>query len=277
MLNAAIDLYVPAVQRVPATEEQLRQMAIATPLPAPLRQLYRSDSALFAPRFELFEPMVFVDVNADRESFDHLANMVFFADDQGSGLYFMDPEDTLGLGAEYVYWTDRGLMDVDEVAPLAATLTAFLVRAKDGIDPVKEPTLGQSSLRRLTETLAKVPANVDAAPGVDPLAFSDARENRNLMLTMATGDILMRSNGMIFTDTGRKLYPLDQIISVAGGAVAVVGHDPVLGHLGVTLGGWQDLPPDRLLSFHDLDQPENGQLLGRMADVLTFWIKETVK
>ncbi len=276
-LSAAIDAYVPVAKRVPATDMQLQKMAIATPLPASLRQIYKMDFQLFAPGFELFEPMIFVDVNSDRESFDDLKRMVFFADDQGGGFYFMDPEDLLGLGADFIYWTDRGLMDVDEVVPLADTLAAFLVRAKDGIDPVGEPTLGQSALRRFAEALEKAPASVDAAPGVDPLAFRAALENRGLMLTMTTGDILMRCNGMIFVDTGRKIYPLDQIVSVADGAVAVIGHDPLLGHIGVTLGGWQDLPPDRLLAFHDLDHPENGQVLGRMADVLTFWIKETAQ
>jgi len=274
-LETAMTAFWPEDKRQAATAEALARMERVAPLPHPLRKLYERDMTLYTPGFELFEPAIYEDVNRDRGSFGHFEEMVFFADDQSDGFYFLDPSDLLGLGPEFVYWVDRGDMAVDEVVPLAEDLPSFLDWTREGETASNLKPLSARSLERLKLALATPPESVQFGPPIDWSDLRRAQTERQVLLTMTTGRILMMANGMIFTKTGRQIYPLDKIVSIAGGYVALLGHDPSLGHLGVTLGGWQSLPPDRLISFRDETKPEEGQVLGRMSDVLTFWISET--
>lgn len=276
-LDAMLDRLIGGAVARPASEAEIRAMSLAAPMPAVLRGLYARDAEIFLPGFELFEPAIYQDVNADRSSFDELAEMVYFADDQSGGFYFLDPGDLLGLGPNYVYWVDRGMMAADEVVPVASTLAEALDRLASGTDPRGEPRLGARALARLARALAELPAGVEARPGADRAEFRGAREKRGLHLTFATGEVMALADGIYFTSTGRQIYPLARVMPAAEGRLAVVGHDPALGYLAVTRGDWQELPADRLIAFTDFEHPESGQLLGRYADVLVYWIKEARK
>lgn len=258
----------------PASEGDFHQMAQVAPMPAELRSLYRRDAEVFVPGFELFEPAIYVDVNARRDGFGELAEMIFIAEDQASGFYFIDAGDLLGLGPGFVYWVDRARMDADAVVPVAPSLGETLARLERGEIPNLEPTLGQRAIARLAGALDDPPPGVDANPPVQRAAFAQAREARGLILTMATGDVLLLANGINFPTTGQQIHALEHMTPAAGGGIAIVGHDPALGFLGVTRGDWQNLPADRLIAFGDIDHPERGQLLGRFADVVAFWIEE---
>ena len=273
-LDPVLDRLLEGGQGRPATEADLKRMELAAPVPPDLRALYLRDAELFIPGFELFEPAIYEDVNTDRAAYGELSEMVFFADDQAEGFFFIDALDLLGLGAGFIYWVDRGLMGADEVVPIGPSLAEFLAILEEGIDPRMGPTLGQRAIERFAAALEDLPGTVDASPPVDRAAFRKAQEERGLQLTIATGEVLLRANGLYFADAERQIHPLDRMMAVAEGRVAVVGHDPRLGYLGVTRGDWQDLPADRLIAFQDLDHPEDGQILGRFADVLTYWIEE---
>jgi hypothetical protein len=273
-LDAVLDRILAGRQGRPASERELAGMDRAAPVPATLRALYARDAELFVPGFELFEPAIYQDVNTDRAAFGELADVVYFADDQAGGFYFLDPDDLLGLGAEYVYWVDRGLMAADEVVPVAPSLAEALDRLSAGADPSTEPRLGQRALSRLARALDDLPPGVDARPGVDRAEFRRAREERGVHLTFATGEVMTMADGLYFAASGRQIHPLSSVSPAAEGRLAVVGHDPARGHLAVTRGDWQDLPADRLIAFTDPEHPERGELLGRYADVLTYWIEE---
>lgn len=258
----------------PASADDLRRMDAIAPLPPDLRALYQRDAELFREGFELFEPSIYEDVNGDTAAFGELADMIYFADDQAGGFYFTDPGDLLGLGRGFFYWTDRSMMAADEVVPLAEDLSGFLGWLDTGADPRMLPSLGQRAIDRLQTALAARPASVDAAPPVDRAAFRQAREERELVLTRATGEVLLLANGIYFTKVQRQIHGIDRMMPLMDGTIAVVGFDPKLGYLGVTRGDWRDVPADRLIAFPDMDRPEDGQILGRFADVLSFWIEE---
>lgn len=243
-------------------------------LPEQLRQLYAFDAELFVDGFELFEPAVYQDVNSDRDEFGELSEMVFFADDQSGGFFFLDSKDQLGLGEGFVCWVDRSMMSADEVIPLAPNVAEFLAILRSGLDIYDHTTLGDKSLRRLFDALESLPADVDARPPIDVDQLAATQQRRRLQVTYATGEILMRANGILFGQSGREFFSLDQMSECADGAVVIVGSDPALGHLGVTRGDWQDLPAERLIAFRDVQHPEDGQVLGRLADVFHFWIAE---
>jgi len=273
-LDTVLDRMLTGRDPRPASEADLKRMGLAAELPAAMRRIYSRDAELFLPGFELFEPAIYQDVNGDRSAFGELADMVFFADDQSGGFFFLDPADLLGLGASYVYWVDRGLMGADEVVPVGETLADALQTLEGGFDPATALRLGDRALARLKRVLDDLPKNVEARPGADPAAFRAAREERDLHLTFATGQIMALADGFYFTGTGRQIHPLSRVMPAAEGRLAVIGHDPARGYLAVTRGDWQDVPADRLIAFDDYDHPENGQLLGRYADVLAFWIEE---
>ena len=273
-LESVLDRILAGAKGRPADAEELAGMELVAPLPAALRSLYERDAELFVPGFELFEPAIYQDVNADRSAFGDLADMLYFADDQATGFYVLDPGDLLGLGADHVYWVDRALMAADEVVPLAPSLAEALERLAAGVDPTTEPRLGARALARLSRALDDLPAGVDARPGVDPAEFRRARDERGLHLTYATGEVMTLADGLSFAASGRQIHPLSRVQPAADGRLAIVGYDPARGHLAVTRGDWQGLPADRLIAFTDAEQPEAGQLLGRYADVLTYWIEE---
>lgn len=273
-LDATLDRIMAGAKGRPASAKEIATMELAAPLPTVLRALYTRDAELFVPGFELFEPAIYQDVNTDRAAFGELAEMVYFADDQAEGFYFLDPRDLLGLGTDYVFWVDRGLMAADEVVPVAPSLAEALDRLASGENPRTEPGLGARALARLSRALDDLPAGVEARPGVDRAEFRRARDERGVHLTFATGEVMAMADGLYFAASGRQIHPLSRVLPAADQRLAIVGHDPTRGYLAVTRGDWQDLPADRLIAFTDLEHPENGQLLGRYADVLVYWIEE---
>jgi len=178
------------------------------------------------------------------------------------------------LGAGFVFWVDRGTMGADDAVPCGDDLLAFLAAVQSGERPWLAPTLGDRAIERFRQAVESRPESVEVRPGLEGHAFQRALEERDYTVTYATGRILSITDGIYFAKSERRIHPFEQQRGIENGAIAVVGSDPDLGHLGVTRGDWQGLPADRLIAFTDLDHPEHGRLLGRFADVLTFWIEE---
>ncbi|WP_404385380.1 hypothetical protein [Caenispirillum salinarum] len=263
-----------AARPQPARPEELARMARIAPMPAELTALYTARFDLAVGPVELLEPPIFEDVNGGRAAFGELADMTYFATDRAEGVFFLDMFGRLGLGPGFVFWVERGLMAADEVVPCGETLAVFLAAVQEGRHPWHAPTLGERALERFRAAAANPPPGVDLRPGIAPIAFVQARRGGGLVVSFALGEILKIADGIHFAASRREIVPFHRMRAVAGGGVVIVGHDPDLGTLGVTQGDWQDLPADRLLACGDPEHPETGRLLGRFADVLTFWIEE---
>lgn len=265
-----------ASMRLPASPEQLREMRAAAPFTEELTWLYEATSELSGPEFDLFEPALFVDVNLGREEFGELSDLTFFGADFASGFFAIDTQDTLDLGRGMVVWMDRGEPIADSLVPCSDTLAGFLERTFDGERPWKAPSLGELALQRLSDRLEDLPAGIEPGPPLDPMAFVEARQERDFYVPLSIGTVLEHGDGLWFGE-GRQILRFAQMERVPGADAVVVGKDSELGTIAVTLGGWQSLPADRLFAFQPGTAPEGGRLLGRTADVIGFWIEEARK
>lgn len=259
--------------RVPASPEELAEMKATAPLSDELEWLYETTCELSAEQFDLFEPALFVDVNAEREAFGELADLTYFAADFGSGFFAVDTRDILDLGARAVVWMDRGDPEADALVPCSETLGEFLRALLDGERPGRGPTLGERAEQRLMDKLDALPPEVEPGPPLDPLAFVTAREERDLYVPLPLAALLERSDGLLL-GKGRRIFRFRDMQRLPGAEAVLIGSDDRLGSLAVTLGGWQDLPADRLFAFEPGSPPEQGRLLGRTADVISLWIEE---
>lgn len=273
-IAALIALAVPdAAFRVPASPEELAAMRAIAPLSDELEWLYEMTGELSAEQFDLFEPALFVDVNAEREVFGELADLTFFAADFGSGFFAVDTQDSLDLGPRAVVWMDRGDPVADALVPCSETLGEFLRALLNGERPGRGPSLGERAEQRLMDKLDALPTGLEPGPPLNPEAFVTAREERDLYIPLPLAAMLERSDGLLL-GKGRRIFRFRDMQRVPGAEAVLIGSDDKLGSLAVTLGGWQDLPADRLFAFAPGTPPEQGKLLGRTADVISLWIEE---
>ncbi|MCF2872551.1 SMI1/KNR4 family protein [Octadecabacter sp. G9-8] len=274
-LQEIMELVAPRPMCQPATEADIRDMNMAARLPTDLARLYAHDGAFYRPGFELFPPDIYCDVNANRTGFDLLRDMIYFADDGGDGFYFCDPDDVLGLGADAIGWVDRSNLHPDAIVPVGDDLAAVLLRLSRDEDIARGKTLSERALDRLRQRFATgLPNTVIARPPADPQDIFKAWPERGITITFATADILGLANGLHWPASGRTIYGIDKITMAENNSLAVVGHDPDLGTLAVTRGDFVNLPADRLLAIPTLNEPSNYKILGRMADVIGFWIDQ---
>lgn len=259
--------------RVPAGAEALKAMRAVAPMSDELVWLYETTGELSAEQFDLFEPALFIDVNADRAEFGELGELTFFGADFGSGFFAVDTEDLLDMGRRAVVWMDRGDASADALVPCAETLTAFFETLVEGRQVWRAPTLGERAEQRLLDRLKTLPPGVEPGPPLDPEDFVTARQERDLYVPMALAGLLEQTNGL-WLGPDRRIFRFAEMQRVPGAEAVVIGTDAKLGTLAVTLGGWQDLPADRLFAFQPGTPPEQGRLLGRTADVIGLWIEE---
>jgi|GEM_PF-5114969 len=258
----------------PTTASEFKSMNRIARLTPQLEQVYSEVSELGVGEVEFFEPEIYCDVNNERADFGDLAEMLFFANDKASGFFFIDTLDILGLGAGFVYWTDRGLMGADDVVPCAKDVAAFLADLEAGKKPWLASSLGQRAVERFREAVANAPPELLFRPPVNPDEFSQMREEKGLLIPYLTGEVLWVANGMQLQKGDREIYALAQMKPLQDGHLILFGFDRTLGYLAVSFNGWNNIPDDRLIAFHNYDNPETGQLLGRVPDVLTFWIEQ---
>lgn len=273
LIEQVIRAIPDAVHRVPATVSELEQMAAVAPLNDELGWLYEATGELAAEQFDLFEPALFVDVNGDDDALGELAGLSFFAADYGPGFYAVDTDDLVGMGEGVIFLADRGDLSADALQPCAGSLASFLRLLLDGEQPWTGPTLGQRAEQRLLARLSALPPGVEPGPPLDPMAFVTAREDHNLYVPTALAHMLEQSDGL-WLGPERQIWRFDQMQRLPGIAAVAIGQDKTLGTIAVTLGGWQDLPADRLFAFSPGGAPEQGRLLGRTADVISMWIEE---
>ncbi len=273
LLEQVVRAVPDPVHRVPATAAEREWMSATAPLNDELDWLYAATGELAAEQFDLFEPALFADVNGDDDALGELAGLSFFAADYGPGFYAIDTDDLVGMGQGAVFLADRGDLSADALRPCAGSLTSFLRLLLDGERPWTGPTLGQRAEQRLMARLSVLPAGVEPGPPLDPMAFVTAREDHDLYVPIALAHLLEQSDGL-WLSPERQIWRFDQMQRLPGIAAVAIGQDKRLGTIAVTLGGWQDLPADRLFAFSPGGTPEQGRLLGRTADVITMWIEE---
>lgn len=261
-----------AADRVPATPDELRDMQAAADMPAALVALYQLTGELYLDGFTLFEPALFVDVNHDREDFGELAELTYFGADQASGFFAVDPFDRIGLGTAAIYWVDRGWMEADAVVPAGDTLTGFLHDVGEGRRPWQGDSLGVRAESRLLDRLDHLPPTVEPGPPLDPMVFVAARAEGKIV-PVALAAMLERSNGL-WLGPDRRIFRFEEMERLPAANAVIIGEDKALGRIAVTMGGWQDLPADRMFAFAPGSPPESGKLLGRTADVIGYWIEE---
>lgn len=172
-----------------------------------------------------------------------------------------------------MFWADRAVMEADALVPAGENLADFLERLHAGTRPGTGPTLGERAKARMLAALEALPETIERGPPIDYSAFTQAREDRGLIVTWTLADLLLEANGLLLSPQ-RQIWPFERMTMIAEGGAVAIGEDAALGTLAVTLGGWQDLPADRIFAFSPNTSPENGRLLGRTADVLTRWIEE---
>lgn len=263
-----------ARDRIPASPEELAEMADVAALTAPLRELYSLTGELGAEDFELFEPELFIDVNAERDEFGELAELTFFAADFGSGFFATDPLDYVGLGRGAIFHAQRGEMIADALVPCDDTLAAFLANVLAGNRVWKGTTLGERAEDRLMARLEHLPDAVEPGPPLDPAEFVKAREE-GLFVPIALANMLERTNGLWFGEN-RRIYRFEEMRRVPGSEAVIIGEDAKLGKLAVTPGGWRELPADRLVALPN-DPSGEPLMLGRTADVIGLWLDEAAR
>lgn len=259
-------------KRAPATPDELERMRSVARMTDELVALYALTGELGLDDFELFEPELFIDVNADRDAFDELADLTYFAADYGSGFFAVDPLDRIGLGDTAIVYAQRGDMQADALVPCGDTLALFLEHALGGEQVWKGLTLGARAENRLMARMSDLPSGVEPGPPLDPMAFVDARA-RDLFVPMPLARMLEQANGLWFGPE-RRIYRFEDMHRAQGAEAVVIGEDAALGQIAVTLGGWRQLPADRLIAYAPGTSPERGRPLGRTADVIAMWIEE---
>ena len=112
------------------------QKIVPSPLPPALIALYQlADGAHLVADFYLADSEDFVWFNQDEEWREEFPGAIFFALDEGSGIYFIDTFNQIQHGAGCVYWSDRSWMAPDWCLLYGETVEAFLENIYAGVDP----------------------------------------------------------------------------------------------------------------------------------------------
>jgi len=273
-IEAAVARFIPdPARRVPAEPDLFAEMRRIAALDEGLEAIYAVTGELSGEQFNLFEPALFIDVNAGTEDSDELAALTWFGADYASGFFGVDTQGVIGLGEGAVFWADRAVMEADALVPAGENLADFLEQLHAGLRPGTGPSLGDRAKARMLAALDRLPESIERGPPIAYSAFTEARGERGLIVTWALADLLLKANGLLLSPQ-RQIWPFERMTMIVEGGAVAIGEDAALGTLAVTLGSWQALPADRMFAFTPGTAPENGRLLGRTADVLTRWIEE---
>ncbi|MBS0290800.1 MAG: SMI1/KNR4 family protein [Proteobacteria bacterium] len=245
-------------------------------LPPALAAFYARADGLEAPHLEVFGLDDLADVNADADLFAELPEVVFFGSDGGDGFFLLDPEETLGSGAETVFWADRGVLEPDACRIVAPDLATFLDGAVAGAAMDKGPEVGARSLDRLTETIARHPERVLAHPGLGNIGAMMAARRSDFPIPFGLSDFYARHDGLFVHGMRLRVFGIDQLGAIRGDEEVIalwIGEDAGGRRLGLTVGGWRGLPACRLFVVRDEQEVATAATLGRFTDVLRAWIE----
>jgi hypothetical protein len=256
----------------PASATDLAQANAVAPLPAPLTQLYLNIDMIRFGDLEPFHIEDYLEVNGLREDFGPLSAAVFVASDLADGWFFVDPGSFMGLAPDFVFWVERGMMELDECVPVAETLIDLFEASASGQHPWRAPPLGDRAVTRLQTRISEAPHVVCHAP-LDPAT-------RGAQITPRVRQILEHSDGFWLEKSGRVFTGFAEITPLHAAQSEMpdahwIGTGPHGVRYATTTGsGWRDLPADRMILIAPDTDPNDGVVLGRTADVWNLWIRQ---
>ena len=279
-LNALLDRMGIGARHAPASALDLAEANAVATLPEPLSTLYLMVDCVRFGAVEAFALADFIEVNEARDAFGELRAGVFVASDLVDGWFFVDPTGFMGMDAGSVFFVERGEFSADECIPVAGSLIELFEVAASGGEPWKAPALGDRALEDLLGRLRRRDG-VELRTPADPARF---REPGRPALPLRLARLLEATDGFLVLHAAREFFGFGDIRAVEGAEVAAglpaalwVGRGPDDRRYAMSTGiGWRDLPAERLVAVLPGQGVDDAPVLGRVWDVWSRWIEETV-
>lgn len=244
---------------------------LQNPLPDALRTLYeRANGGWVNLDIYVFLIDELEEFNSDEDSFTYLPSALFFAMDEGSGIFFINTDGSLGRGVGAVFWCERSAMIPDICKPCADDVVNFLSNVVEGQDPRKGPNLSHLALETMFKQLSSKHNYWHGSPGANSDAISKTKKRCNARIPTVLQELLQYTNGITFThpsvtlkDTN-TIIPIKCSISENGNSPALlIGEDADGNQYGLTILSWSDLPGVRPLWEGRVIRLAPGQPLDR--------------
>lgn len=274
----------------PPTAERKEEVAelVSHPMPESLQTLLAAAHGACVGSINLFTLDELEDVHHAQEyMFTYLPSVIYFASDGGDGFFFIDPDNSLGQGAEAIFWVYRGSAVPNESVFCSRNLDAFLTALAQDEQVWNGPSLEQAAISRMLAALDARQDRWTGAPGARLGDVLDIADREGLRAPKCLEKLLRKSNGLIFAEAGVTVWATSAIKRVeatfsdgyqplalligedkAGNTVAITHRD----HPAHVPAGWLCLEGHvvRLVSGRPL---EEAVTLGRLADVVVKWLE----
>jgi hypothetical protein len=209
--------------------------------------------------------------------------------DEGSGIFFIDTDGSLGRGMGAVFWCDRSAMIPDICKPCADDVVNFLSNVVEGQDPRKEPDLSQLALETMFKQLNSKHNYWHGSLGANSNAIFKAKKRCNARIPTVLQELLQYANGITFTHPSVTLKDTNTIIPIKCGVrendsypALLIGEDANGNQYGITTLSWSDLPgvrplwEGRVIRLAPGQPLEQAEILGFLPDVVLSWLENSM-